>query len=374
MSYFLLTIALSAALFFAGPPTDVRAESPKPTERGPGADLFDQAWKYDQGLGTPIDTSRAVSLYRQSAAQGNPLARARLSRIYFTGNGVVADVAVAERQAKDILPDVLRAAEAGDPIAQVSAGSLYADGLGVARDSAAALAWTRRAADQKLPLAQFNLGILYEHGVGVPRDEATAVTWYTRAAEQGNAMAQAYLGDFYHNGRSVPRDEGEAVRLFTLAAARNQPHAQTNLGYLYDHGCGVPRDRSSTVPGGRRSGFCRRPGEPGHHVRKGVRRAARPIGGRVLVPPGGGPGGRERRPRPPVPGVLTLLSEAGAYGSGRPNEPQPWNLLMPPWSVVRSGSATGGADRGRAILTTGSASPSGNGVTNRSTSTNPTAQ
>ena len=146
MSYSLPTIALSAALFFTGPPPDVRAESPKPAEHGPGADLFDQAWKYDQGLGTPIDTPRAVSLYRQSAAQGNPLARARLSRIYFTGNGVVADRAEAERQAKGILPELLKAAEAGDAIAQVSVGSLYADGLGVARDSEAAVAWVRRAA------------------------------------------------------------------------------------------------------------------------------------------------------------------------------------------------------------------------------------
>src|SRR5690349_13057306 len=109
MSYSWPTFLLSAALALAGSITTARAESPKPAEHGPGADLFDQAWKYDQGVGTPIDTPRAVSLYRQSAAQGNPLARGRLARIYFTGNGVVADVAEAERQAKGILPELLKA-------------------------------------------------------------------------------------------------------------------------------------------------------------------------------------------------------------------------------------------------------------------------
>lgn len=229
-------ITLAGLLILGIEATPAFAQPPQQSVTLPGNDAFQRGWKLDQGIGTPINIPDAIKAYREAATAGNPLAKARLARIYYSGNGVVADKATAEFWANGITPDILKAAEANDPIAQELAGLLYADGLGVPRNTWEELKWLRKAADQNLPLAQANLGVVYENGEGVPRDIVEAANLYRKAADQNNAMAQAYLGDFYRKGQGVPRNPYEAVRLYGLAAAQNFAHAETNLGFMYDHG------------------------------------------------------------------------------------------------------------------------------------------
>jgi TPR repeat protein len=236
-----------SGLLILGSSAPLLAETPQPKDADPGADLFQRGWSYDQGLGTSINIPEAIRLYEQSAALGNPLAKARLARIYSSGNGVLADQQKADQSSKGIFPEVLQRAEKNDPIAEVIVGTMYSDGLGVARDSAAALQWLRKAADQNLPLAQVNLGVMYQYGTGVPTDSAQAVAWFRRAADQNSAIGQAYLGDMYREGLGVWRDECEAARLYSLSAAQNYANAQTNLGYLYEQGCGVCWNPSQAV-------------------------------------------------------------------------------------------------------------------------------
>src|SRR5262249_41680397 len=185
MKRLISAVMLSALPILNAP---VLAETAKKSDTFLGAEQFARAWQYDQGLGVPIDIPEAVRWYRKAAAAGHPLAKARLARIYFSGSGVVEDKMEAERLSKGIFPDVLKAAENNDAMAQMIVGTMYADGLGVARDSEEAEKWLYKAADQKLPLAQANLGVMYEHGIGVPRDSAEAARWVRQAADQNNAM------------------------------------------------------------------------------------------------------------------------------------------------------------------------------------------
>ena len=212
-----------------------------------GAELFQQGWKYDQGLGTQINISKAFALYQEAAARENPLAKGRLARFYFSGNGVQRDEDQAGQLSRDAFPDILKAAKTNDSVAQMMVGTMYADGLGVARDTTEALRWLQRAAKQNLPLAQANLGVMYEYGQGVPMDATEAAKWYRKAADQNSAMAQAYLGDLYDQGRGVARDGVEAARLYRLSADQGFAHGQTNLGYLFEHGCFVERDPCEAV-------------------------------------------------------------------------------------------------------------------------------
>lgn len=55
------------------------------------------------------------------------------------------------------------------------------------------MSWWRKAADQGNPFAQLNLGAEYYKGVVVGRDYEEAARWFTKAAAQGNADAQARL-------------------------------------------------------------------------------------------------------------------------------------------------------------------------------------
>ena len=123
---------LTGLLILGVEATPVMAQSAQAPVAFPGAEAFQRGWKLDVGIGTPINTPEAIKAYREAAAAGNPLAKARLARIYFGGNGVVADKAQAEQLSKGIFPDLLKAAEANDPIAQMMVGTMYVDGLGVA--------------------------------------------------------------------------------------------------------------------------------------------------------------------------------------------------------------------------------------------------
>ena len=233
---------LSGLLILGSTGLPAMAQEAQKVSAALGADLFREGWKYDQGLGTSINISQAFRLYQKAAALGNPLAKGRLARFYFSGNGVQSDEGQAARLARDAFPGVLRAAQRNDAVAQMIVGTMYADGLGVARDSTEALHWLQKSADQNLPLAKANLGVVYENGRGVPMDITEAVKRFREAADQNSAMGQAYLGDLYHQGRGVQRDDVNAARLYRLSADQNFAHAQTNLGTMYEKGCGVERD------------------------------------------------------------------------------------------------------------------------------------
>jgi TPR repeat protein len=240
-------LVLAAFLVAGSSNSQLLAQGAAEKAVSPDTTLFQRAWKLEQGIGAPINMPEAIRLYRESAASGNALAKARLARIYFGGNGVVANTAEAERLSKGIFPKLLSAAEKNDAVSQLCVGTMYLDGLGVARDGAEGVKWLRKAADQNLPLAMGNLGVAYENGIGVERDLSEALKWYGDGAIRGCAMAQAYLANFYHSGRGVERNEFEAARLWRLAADQNFAFGQTNLGYMYEHGCGVEMNVSEAV-------------------------------------------------------------------------------------------------------------------------------
>ena len=171
-------MVLSSLLILSSAGLPSIAQAAPQNSTAPGDDLFQRGWKYDQGLGTPINIPEAFRLYQQAAAQGNALAKGRLARFYFSGNSVQTDEAQAGRLAREAFPGVLRAAEANDAVAQMIVGTMYADGLGVARDTTDALRWLHKSADQNLPLAKANLGVMYENGQGVPRDITEAAKWF----------------------------------------------------------------------------------------------------------------------------------------------------------------------------------------------------
>ncbi len=58
----------------------------------------------------------------------------------------------------------------------------YFAGRGVPKDLTQSAYWYRKAADQGNPAAQVYLGYMYTVGLGVPQDKAEAIRWYRRAA------------------------------------------------------------------------------------------------------------------------------------------------------------------------------------------------
>lgn len=76
-------------------------------------------------------------------------------------------------------------AERGDASAQWQLGEMYYRGEGVPEDVALAMRWYEKAAEQGDASAQICLGRMYRAGEGVSRDDSLALGWYRKAAEQG---------------------------------------------------------------------------------------------------------------------------------------------------------------------------------------------
>lgn len=110
-----------------------------------------------------------------------------------------------------------QSAEEGNSLAQYDLGVMYANGQGVVQDYAEASKWYRLAAERGNVRAQSNLGVLYDKGQGVERNHAEAVKWFHLAAEQGNAPAQYNLALAYAKGQGTAQDYVEALKWFRIA-------------------------------------------------------------------------------------------------------------------------------------------------------------
>lgn len=138
---------------------------------------------------------------------------------------------------KSTIPDIEKAAEAGDAEAQFKLGALYANGKGVKQDSKAAVQWLRKAARQGLFTAQTLLAWCYAGGNGVSENPAEAVEWYSKAADQGDTDAMCSLADIFIEGRpGVEQNVRGALTWYEKAANLGHPKAQYLLGKLLADG------------------------------------------------------------------------------------------------------------------------------------------
>src|SRR5262249_11208542 len=148
------------------------------------------AWLGDvlsRGDGVLKDPAAALGAYRQAAEQGHVGALNRLTRLVMTQD------APPETKAEGVQL-WLRAAEAGEALAQ------------------------RMVGDYCL------------NGVGVEPDLDRAAHWLRLSAGQGNAAAKLILAGLILTGRAAANDPHEAVDLLREAAAEDNPDAEYNLG------------------------------------------------------------------------------------------------------------------------------------------------
>jgi TPR repeat protein len=138
---------------------------------------------------------------------------------------------------KSTIPEIEKAAEAGDAEAQFKLGALYANGKGVQQDSKAAAQWLRKSARQGWFPAQTLLGWCYASGNGVSQNAAEAVDWYNKAADQGDTDAMCSLADIFIEGQpGVEQNIKVAISWYEKAANLGHPKAQYLLGKLLAEG------------------------------------------------------------------------------------------------------------------------------------------
>lgn len=159
------------------------------------------------------------------AERGSIQHEIELAGAYFSGHGVGRD----EKQAAYWYE---KAANSGDPGAQLQIGFFYEAGIGVERDPARAVAWFERAVAGGSVAAKVNLGVAYTWGMGVRKDPELATQLFKAAAEKGSGSGACFLADAYYFGIGVTKDIEKAKHWFEVAAKRHDPQAELSLALL----------------------------------------------------------------------------------------------------------------------------------------------
>jgi uncharacterized protein len=150
----------------------------------------------------------------------------KLANDYFSGHGVAQDLKLSAYWFK-------KAAEAGDPQAEMQIGYFYDAGIGVAKDPKLAAHWYQLAAAGGFATAKVDLGVLYLWGTGVEKNPQLAMQLFREAAEKGSGLANCYLGDVYFLGVGVPQDKAQGEQWYAKAAALHNPQAEYDLGMMF---------------------------------------------------------------------------------------------------------------------------------------------
>jgi TPR repeat protein len=169
-----------------------------------------------------------VAELQTKAAQGFMEQELELAADYSVGRGVPKDLAQAAYWYR-------KAADQGNPAAQVNVGYMYAVGMGVPQDTAEAAKWYRRVASSDFPEAKVNLASLYLRGDGVKQDTGEALRLLKSAAHKGNGRADAYLGLASYLGSGIPVDHTAAEAWFKKGIQQHDPEAEYFLAVLESH-------------------------------------------------------------------------------------------------------------------------------------------
>ena len=169
------------------------------------------------------DPAEAFRWTLAAAKQGNGLAQRSLATRYENGIGTKVDTAEALHWYRS-------AGEQGSAAAWNSVGAFYLQGIEVAADPVEALKWFRKAADAGDAPGEFNLAMGYLSGNGIEQDLAQAVRWLEKAAaaEGGDstsvltaAEAMNQLGKLYEEGSGVEKDVLTALNYYQSASPNN---------------------------------------------------------------------------------------------------------------------------------------------------------
>lgn len=228
---------------------------------------------YEGGYGVSPKIKTGIEYFTKAAENGNAFAMRELSLLYYSGEEIEADNALAkgwllkavnagdpvamywmadfyergeggfdknDQQAKDMY---LKAAKAGVPAAMNRVGVIYDD----EEKYEEAIKWYNLAVSFKNADAMFNLGVSYEDGTGIEENIEKANELFQKSAEAGKADAMARLGHNYINGIGLPESPNIGVEWIKKATKEDVPQAWYDLGWCYEEGIGVAQNETSAA-------------------------------------------------------------------------------------------------------------------------------
>ena len=220
---------------------------------------------YYEGTGVIQNYEQAAEWYKLAMDENNNSSAAHsLGFMYLHGDGVAKNVYdaydcfkfAADRgvwQAQRLVADayvagdiwgrdyekarewMLKAAEAGDPRAQVALGRYYVSDFGFDSDEQS-FHWFMEAAKQGFAEAERIVGQAYLNDFAVDYNEKEANKWLSLAVEHGDALAIYELGVSYRVGRGYPKNSTKGMELYLQAADKGVQEAYRELALSYYQG------------------------------------------------------------------------------------------------------------------------------------------
>jgi localization factor PodJL len=143
-------------------------------------------------------------------------------------------VELLDRDEPAAIETLTRAADLGEPQAQLKLAGLYQSGKnGLPVDLAESRSWTRRAAEGGDARGMHAFGMYLFDGVGGPRNRPEALDWLTKAADRGLVDSQYNVARIYENGdEGVAANAIQAYRWYMIAARAGDPQSQAAVDRL----------------------------------------------------------------------------------------------------------------------------------------------
>lgn len=205
------------------------------------------------------DMKSSVEAFKYAAANGNPLARWKLGRMYAAGDGVPQDDVKAFEYFSQIVQNY---DEDNGSLHDISIVSNAFVAIGVYDLNGIANSDVKPDADRAMEMfkyaalnfgsadAQYNLARLYLDGAStIPKDVRQAARWMALAADKNHKQAQALLGHMLFNGvEGVPHQRARGLMWLTLAkdAAGTDPKDAWIVS-LYDKAAAEASDADREV-------------------------------------------------------------------------------------------------------------------------------
>ena len=176
---------------------------------------------YFNGIGVPINTTKALDFFQQSAELGNDNAALNLAFIYLTGgkkDSFRNSQAIKMFQASS---------QNGNKIAKFMLGYAYYKGFVVDKDYEKAFKLIRSATeeDSNIDEAHLTLAKMYIEGHGTVQNYNNGIRNYRIAVNQGNVEAYMILANIYTIGKIVPMNLTMAHSLYNIAASLGESGA-----------------------------------------------------------------------------------------------------------------------------------------------------
>lgn len=182
------------------------------------------------------DHDLALALFEKAANQGNPIAQIKLAVYYFEGS-------ISTPDPKKAAFWLMKAVNNSKNIVQINRQGSSCQDIKDSPNYIGDLHWMQISDSQRCSQAQYEMGLCHLYGRGAEKNPKQAIDWLEKAINNnGNPAALYTLGLMHMKGLGIEVNSNTAFEYSMKSAQQGYPKGQTQLGLCYLNGIGTTKD------------------------------------------------------------------------------------------------------------------------------------